>query len=63
MDKVERIILNNFSRRGINITECSDKKIQEEIYIVKQHLRLKHSHHLSRYTSEDINELKYLLKR
>lgn len=56
MSRIETIVRQMFQRRGI--PDPSPEAVHHEISIFQAHLRLKHSHHMSLYTQEEIEDLK-----
>lgn len=59
MEIVIQIIKDSMNERQIEITE---EKIKYELYIVKQHINKKFSHHMdSFYSQRQIGQLKYNL--
>ncbi len=57
--KLKEIIKKNFIDRNKNIEDITDDFLEMELYILRTHLKIKHSHHLdSRYSNENLKKIK-----
>lgn len=56
IDKIKEIIQKNFIERKKNIEDITDDFLTTELYILRTHLKIKHSHHLNSFYSKEILE-------